>query len=403
MIVGAENPMLAHYEVLEKLGEGGMGVVYKARDTRLGRLVALKFLAAGSVESARASNRGLDEARAIAALNHPNIATIYEVSESDGAPVLVLEYLPGETLRSRIAARPLVLLEIVQYGLQITEGLACAHSHGLVHGDVKPENLMFTEDGRLKITDFGLARSFDGRTVTMDGKISGTPMYMAPECLQGWPADCRTDIFSLGVVLEEMAGGREMPETFRNLVAKATARDRSQRFQSMQEVASALRRIEETPETCPCETPTVLVIEDDEGLRSALEMSLSSEGYHVLKAGNGREGIRLAAEKAPHVVLLDVMMPGLNGFDVCRELRRSGFAGPILMVTGRTEEVDRVVGLEIGADDYMTKPFGQRELVARIRVHLRRGYGADNTRHSFAPQSSRAIPALKKIDSAECP
>jgi serine/threonine protein kinase len=357
-----ESPMLANYETLEKVGEGGMGAVYKARDIRLARLVALKVLAAGSPET---------EARAIAALNHPNIATIYEIGESRGAPVLVLEYLAGETLRSRMTAGPLTLAEMVQYGVQIAQGLAYAHSHGIVHGDVKPENLMFTEDGRLKITDFGLARSFDGRTVTIDGKISGTPMYMAPECFSGQPADCLTDVFALGVVLEEMAAGQALPEAFRTIITRATARDRSQRFQSMQELASALRAVEKSTEVRLRETPTVLVIEDDSGLRSALEMSLSAEGYPVLTAGDGREGIRLVAEKAPDVVLLDVMMPGLNGFDVCRELRRAGFAGPILMVTGRTEEIDRVVGLEMGADDYLVKPFGQRELVARIRAQLR--------------------------------
>ncbi|MDO8681186.1 MAG: response regulator [Acidobacteriota bacterium] len=114
------------------------------------------------------------------------------------------------------------------------------------------------------------------------------------------------------------------------------------------------------------------MIEDDDTLRDTLEVGLLSEGYRVLKTGNGREGIRLAAEQAPHLVLLDVTLPGVNGFDVCRELRHKGFTAPIIMVTGRAEEVDRVVGLEIGADDYLTKPFGRRELVARIRVHLRR-------------------------------
>src|SRR5215831_13286901 len=191
--------MLANYEVLEKLGEGGMGVVYKARDTRLDRPVALKFLAAGRSELAQARERAVREARAIAALNHPNIATIYEIGETEGAPVLVLEFMPGRTLRARIDAGPLTLAEIVQYGLQIAEGLAHAHSHGLVHGDVKPENVMFTEDGRLKIMDFGLARVYDDRTVTVDGRISGTLMYLAPECWNGWPADCRSDIFALGV------------------------------------------------------------------------------------------------------------------------------------------------------------------------------------------------------------
>jgi serine/threonine protein kinase len=360
------------YEILGSLGEGGMGVVYKARDTRLGRLVALKCLTRGALESPQARDRSLSEARAIAALNHPNIATIYEIGESDGAPVLVLEYLPGGTLRARTGARPLSLPEIVQFGVQIAEGLAHAHGHGVVHGDVKTENVMFTEDGRLKITDFGLARLHDDRTVSVDGRIAGTLMYMAPECLHGWPADCRTDIFSLGVVLEEMARPQAMPRTFQDLVARATARDRSQRFQTVQKLADALRGLVSAPDSRPCDTPTILVIEDDDGLRSTLETGLASEGYRVLNAANGRDGIRRAVEEAPHLVLLDVTLPGLNGFDVCRELRHKGFKAPIIMVTGRVEEVDRVVGLEIGADDYLTKPFGRRELLARIRVHLRR-------------------------------
>ncbi|MDO8681185.1 MAG: serine/threonine-protein kinase [Acidobacteriota bacterium] len=163
MAVHLEHRMHGHYEILGPLGEGGMGVVYKTRDTRLGRLVALKFLAAGLLESPEARDRSLAEARAIAALNHPNIATIYEIGESDGAPILVLEYLPGGTLRSRTGARPLSLPEIVEFGLQIAAGLAHAHGHGVVHGDVKTENVMFTDEGRLKITDFGLARLHDER------------------------------------------------------------------------------------------------------------------------------------------------------------------------------------------------------------------------------------------------
>ena len=371
--------MHSSYEILEQLGEGGMGVVYKARDARLGRTVALKFLATRFQDSAQAHDRALQEARATAALNHPNIATIYEIGENQDAPVLVLEYLPGGTLRQRVSERPPAFAEIVDFGLQIAEGLAHAHAHGLIHGDVKPENLMFTADGRLKITDFGLARFEQAdRTITVDGKISGTLMYMAPECLQGWPADSKTDIFSLGVLLEEMAAGQAMPEAFRSLIARATARERSQRLQSMHEFAASLRRLRTAPAALSCDTATILVVEDDDGLRSALEMGLASEGYHVLKAGNGPEAIRLAAGQSPDLVLLDVTLPGLNGFDVCRELRRIGFDAPIMMVTGRTEEIDRVVGLEIGADDYLTKPFGHRELMARVRVRLRRGYLASS-------------------------
>ncbi len=367
-----QDHMRARYEMLGPLGEGGMGVVYKARDKQLDRLVALKFLAAGALESAPARQRALDEARAIAALNHPNIATIYEIGETTVAPVLVLEYLPGGTLRSRTGARPLSLAEIVDFGLQIADGLAHAHKHGVVHGDIKTENVMFSQDGRLKITDFGSARLHDDRTMAVDNSIAGTLMYMAPECLQGIPADVVTDVFSLGVVLEEMARPQAMPDAFQQIVARATARDRSQRFQTVNELATALRRLATGPSPRPRDTATILVIEDDDTLRDTLEMGLEGEGYRVLKAANGREGIRLVAEETPDLVLLDVTLPGVNGFDVCRELRGKGFAAPFIMVTGRVEEVDRVVGLEIGADDYLTKPFGRRELVARIRVHLRR-------------------------------
>ncbi len=362
---------LPYYEVLEKVGEGGMGIVYKARDTRLGRLVALKFLAPRIAESPQARDRSLEEARAIAALNHPNIATIYEIGESEEAPVLVLEYLPGGTMRSRIGLGSLSSAEIARFGIEAAEGLSHAHNRGLIHRDIKPENLMFTEDGRIKVTDFGLARSYGEHTVTMD-RITGTPGYMAPECLRGSPADRQSDIFSLGVVLEELAGRQTMPAVLRDAIARATARDRAQRFQTMQELASALRSVEHAPDTCSGEPPRILVVEDDDSLRSILEIGLANEGYQVLKAATGHEALQLAVEKAPQVILLDVMMPGPNGFDVCRELRRTGFSGSIIMVTGRTEEVDKVVGLEIGADDYLTKPFGQRELVARIRVHLRR-------------------------------
>ncbi|MDP2998689.1 MAG: protein kinase [Bryobacterales bacterium] len=375
---------IEHYEILEKLGEGGMGVIYKARDTRLNRFAALKFLPASLVGSPEARDRFFGEARAIATLNHPNIGTIYEIRESEGAPVLVLEYLPGGTLRSRILARPLSPTEIARYGLQIAAGLEYAHRRGIVHGDVKTENLMFAEDGRLKITDFGLARFDDGPTVTLDGKVSGTPKYMAPECLRGSPADRQADIFALGIVLDEMAGGQLLPEAFGHVVSHATARDRSRRCQSMEELAAGLRRLEEAPAAHTCEAPTILVIEDDDALRSTVEMGLSDEGYQVLKAANGREGIRLATEKNPDLVLLDVMMPGPNGFDVCRELRHRGFCAPIIMVTGRTDEVDRVVGLEIGADDYLVKPYGQRELVARIRAHLRRGSASGDASPAFA-------------------
>ncbi|MEK7403769.1 MAG: protein kinase [Acidobacteriota bacterium] len=378
-----ENLVFSRYEILEKLGEGGMGVVYKARDPRLDRLVALKFLPPRLLDSAEARRRFANEARAISLLNHPNIAAIYDISEDGGAPVLVLEYLPGGTLRSRTEGRRLPLSEVIECGLQIAGGLGYAHRRGIVHRDVKPENMLFAEDGRLKITDFGLARLDDGRTVTLDGMIAGTPAYIAPECARGLAADHRADIFSLGVVLYEMAAGErlfwgelpqgELPEAFERIVRRATARAPERRYPSMEELAADLRRLPtEAPAPVRSEAHSILVIEDEEDLRTTMELSLSEEGYRVLTAGNGREGVRAAIEERPDLVLLDVMLPGLNGLDVCRELRRRGFLAPIIMVTGKAEEIDRVVGLEIGADDYVIKPFGRRELLSRIRAHLRR-------------------------------
>jgi len=381
-VLGAS--IFPRHEILEKLGEGAMGVVYKARDTRLDRVVALKLLPPRAADCAEAQGRSVDEARAIAALNHPNIATIYEIGEDGGAPALVLEYLPGGTLRARIEARALSVHEIVDWMVQAAQGLAHAHRHGVIHRDVKPENLMFTEDGRVKITDFGVARFHDQRTRMVEQDVAGTLRYLAPECLQGLPADERVDVFSLGVVVEEMAAAADLSAVFAAVVAGATARSRADRFQTMDDFAAALRRIDSTPAPAR-ETPTILVVEDDSTLRDVLEMGLSSEGYRVVMAGSGPEAIRRAAEEAPHLVLLDVTLPGLNGFDVCRELRRSGFNAPIMMVTGRTDEVDRVVGLEIGADDYLTKPFGRRELVTRVRAHLRRAYDMDTSRHFVRP------------------
>jgi serine/threonine protein kinase len=318
---------ISRYEVLEKLGEGGMGVVYKGRDAQLGRFVALKMPPERLVESPQARDDFLREARAIAALNHPHIETIYEICESEGAPVLVLEYMPGGTLYSRMGARTLSMDEIVRYGLEIADGLVYAHRRGLIHGDMKPENLMFAEDGRLKITDFGLARFDDGSTVTLDGKIAGTLKYMAPERFEGRPASRQSDVFSLGVLLHEMAGGQALPEAFEHLVRRATARDRARRYPSIEELAACLRQLHEVPAFTQPEAPTILVVEDDDTLRPVVGAGLPYEGYHVLEARNGRDGMRIATEENPHLVFLDVIMPGLNGLDVCRQLRAPRICG----------------------------------------------------------------------------
>jgi eukaryotic-like serine/threonine-protein kinase len=201
---------VSHYEILEKLGAGGMGVVYKARDIKLNRIVALKFLAANLLGSATARTRFEQEARAISALNHPHIAIVYEAGDANGESFLVLEYLPGGTLHSRLVASrasgdKMSIAQVVDLSLQLAEGLAHAHQHHVLHRDIKPGNLMFSADGRVKLTDFGLAKFLSGPDLTKAGVRMGTVPYMSPEQVRGLETDYRSDLFSAGAVIYEMA------------------------------------------------------------------------------------------------------------------------------------------------------------------------------------------------------
>jgi len=211
-----------HYDVVSRLGSGGMGVVYLARDTRLDRRVAIKVLPDGSVADERARTRFRREAQALSRLNHPNIATIYDFDQHDGRDFLVMEYIEGQSLRD-VGVDPLPPAEVVRLGTQLAEALAAAHSAGVVHLDLKPGNLMRTPDGRLKVLDFGIARlhaidSADGTTHTLlrDGDTgtaangAGSPPYMAPEQVAAGPVDGRTDIYAAGATLYELATGRRL-------------------------------------------------------------------------------------------------------------------------------------------------------------------------------------------------
>ena len=196
---------ISHYQILEKLGEGGMGAVWKARDTRLGRSVAIK------VVNAEFTQRFEREAKAISALNHPHICTLYDVGEHDGAPYLVMEYVEGAPLRG-----PLPLDQALRYAIQTAQALATAHKAGIVHRDLKPDNILLTSQGNVKVLDFGLAKlqpsvTSDApklTTMTEQGVVTGTAPYMSPEQAQGEPVDARSDIFSFGAVLYELLSGR---------------------------------------------------------------------------------------------------------------------------------------------------------------------------------------------------
>lgn len=262
---------VAHYEIRSRLGGGGMGVVYQALDRKLGRPVALKFLPPQWSHDASARERFIREAQAASATHHPNICTIHDVETADdGQLFIVMAYYEGETLKRRLEAGPLPIDEALDIATQVADGLARAHAQGVVHRDVKPGNLILTEDG-VRIVDFGLATLIDALQITAHGSTLGTAAYMSPEQVKGEATDARTDVWSLGVVLYEMLVGHvpfrgshaeavayairhdaapplraerpEVPEEIEQLVFRALHKDRSIRFASGRELARALRQV----------------------------------------------------------------------------------------------------------------------------------------------------------------
>ena len=273
---------ISHYRVLEQISSGGMGVVYKAEDTRLGRFVAIKFVRDEILDDAAARGRFKREALAVATLHHPNICPFFDFGEHQGQPFLVTEYLEGETLDARIARGPLLLEDILDFATQVAEALKTAHGKGFIHRDIKPSNIFVTRDGEVKLLDFGLAKpvGWDPSlgasvpTLTAAGTFAGTIPYMSPEQLQNKPVDSKTDFFSFGIVLYEMATGtrpfrgdsaaetiaaiqREDPEPlesngrlgrpFVRLVSKLLAKDPKERHSDAREVLADLTKIRSTP------------------------------------------------------------------------------------------------------------------------------------------------------------
>ena len=277
--------LLGHYRVLEKIGSGGMGEVFRARDERLGRDVALKLIRPASSANPDHLRRFEQEARAAAALNHPNILAIYDVGFEGSMPYIVSELLEGKNLRQRLEEGPIPVREAADYALQIAHGLTAAHERKIVHRDLKPENLFLTTDGRVKILDFGVAKlqapAADDRsiesmtTVTKHGAMIGTVAYMSPEQLRGKAVDHRSDIFSFGAILYEMMSGvrafrgetevdtmtavlREeppvtnleeaaIPPGYQDIVRHCLEKDPENRFQSAKDLAFALQTLGSSP------------------------------------------------------------------------------------------------------------------------------------------------------------
>ncbi len=265
---------ISHYKILQKLGEGGMGVVYKAEDTKLKRTVALKFLSPQAVGTEEDKNRFIHEAQAAAALNHPNICTVYEIDEYEDQSFIAMEYVEGESLKAKIKSGPLQIDEAVEIAVEIAEGLEEAHSKGIIHRDIKSANIMLTTAGRVKVMDFGLAKSSGRTQLTQAGTTVGTVAYMSPEQGRGDPVGFQTDIWSLGIVLYEMLTGElpfkadyeqatiylimneetpsirsrrsDVPRKLEQIIEKALKKDIGERYASAEDLRKDLESLLET-------------------------------------------------------------------------------------------------------------------------------------------------------------
>ncbi|NPV68840.1 MAG: protein kinase [Anaerolineae bacterium] len=403
------HKLLGRYVIEQLIGEGATATVYLARDERLGRHVAIKVLLpyVRAIAQARFSR----EARSAAALNHPNIMAIYDEAEEDDYHFLVVEYVEGRPLTDLIPSPPEVVADL---GIQLCSALEYAHRMNIIHRDIKPANVKVSEEGVVKIMDFGLAMPRDAKHITAHGSIIGTPAYLSPEQARGLDIDHRSDIYSLGVLLYEMATGRlpfdmndigalllkkvssdpepprtlnpDIPDWLDAAIMRALQREPEQRYQSAAEFAQALNQSRVTPGTTAAGSaprPTlppapvapehtapirVIVADDHAILRTSIAFYLDDQPdlQVVAEAGTGQETLALVEQHAPDLLLLDLNMPDRSGLDILPEIRRNHAQTRVLVLTGRTEDAYIIRALQAGAHGYLLKTSSQEELLDAV-------------------------------------
>jgi putative two-component system response regulator len=406
----APGGRLGAYRIVEYVGKGGMAEVYKGYHEGLDRTVAIKILPDFFVDDRSSRDRFHQEARSIARLNHPNILRIFDFGEDDGVPYLVLEFIEGDTLADRLG-KPMPLESVVKLLTPIASALDHAHSEGLLHRDVKPSNILMRTDGTPMLADFGLARMADSaRKLTATGLVMGTPEYMSPEQISEENVGPASDVYALTVVAHEMLTGRvpfeaktaaavlvshlnkPMPPTpeltgeasahLEAVLKRGLAKVPEQRYPNASELIAALRPAawpDRSTIAAPSRTttssklPVVLVVDDSEANRELIEACLAGVECLIQMAETGAKALAIIQAKPPDLVLLDVQMPEMDGYEVCRRIKASpeGKLLPVVMITGLGSVDDRVLALESGADDFMSKPVERTELLARVQSALR--------------------------------